>query len=421
MKKYFIWTIGCQMNKAESSRIEDLFINSGYKPSPSIKNTDIILINTCVVRQSAEDKVIGMLNYLKGMHAINSDLKILVTGCFVDSNASVLYKKYPHVSGFFKAGDYNSISAWFKSEITELPETDIETNITGCCAIVPINQGCNNFCSYCIVPYRRGREISRPPDNIINEIRKIALLQIKEVTLVGQNVNSYGHDLENGWSLSRLLKEINDIEGLERIRFLTNHPKDMEIELINTISELNKVCKQINLPLQAGNNRVLEAMNRGYTREHYFKLIDSIKARIPDISLSTDIIVGFPGETREEFEDTLDALRQIRFDVVHAAMYSTRTGTPAAKKYIDDITPERKKERLFEIEKLQTDIAFEINSGLTGSTLEILIEGKKKNKWFGRTRSNKLVFIKSEKDIINKTVYAEITSATAWSLQADLK
>jgi tRNA-2-methylthio-N6-dimethylallyladenosine synthase len=421
MKKYYIWTIGCQMNKAESRRIESLLQSADYLPQAGPQDSDLIVINTCVVRQGAEDKVAGMLNYLKGTQKLNPDREIAVTGCFVDSNTDLLKKKYPHISGFFKAGDFESFSKWFLAN-HDVPTggSPIQTKKTSdCCALIPIIQGCNNFCSYCIVPYRRGREISRPLRDVVAEASELVSGGIKEITLVGQNVNSYGQDLSVKSDLSDLLRELHDLPGLSRIRFLTNHPKDMADKLIETMASLDRVCRQVNLPLQAGSNAVLSAMNRRYTREHYLSLTGRIKAKIPDISLSTDIIVGFPGETDEQFEETLDMVRRIRFDTVHSAMYSTRPGTSASLNLKDDIPPEIKKSRLMQLENLQAIISSENNSLSIGTTEEVLVEGSKDSKWYGRTKSNKLVFFKSGADVLNRVVRLKVISASAWSLQAE--
>jgi tRNA-2-methylthio-N6-dimethylallyladenosine synthase len=421
MKKYHIWTIGCQMNKAESRRIEALIQSADYETTAVLRDADLIVINTCVVRQSAEDKVSGMLNYLKGTQKENPGRQIAVTGCFVDSNTDILKKKYPHVSGFFKAGDYDSFAAWFEERRDDNSRafTEPSRKTSECCALVPIIQGCNNFCTYCIVPYRRGREISRSPEEIFEEIEGLVSGGIKEVTLVGQNVNSYGHDLKHKSDLSDLLVDLNKLQELLRIRFLTNHPKDMADKLIGTMTSLDKVCRQVNLPLQAGSNAVLASMNRHYTRDHYLSLTEQIKSSIPDISLSTDIIVGFPGETDHQFEETLDMVRKIRFDAVHSAIYSNRPGTEAARILKDNIPPEVKKARFVELENLQAVIASENNAEIVGTTVEILVEGKKNSKWYGRTKSNKLVFFESAIDRLNRIENVKVVSASAWSLQAE--
>jgi len=285
-------------------------------------------------------------------------------------------------------------------------------------AFVPIIQGCDNFCSYCVVPYRRGREKSRPMLEIVREVSQLAKRGTKQVTLLGQNVNSYGHDLPAQPNLSDLLTELSDIDGLARIRFLTNHPKDISQKLVETIASLDKVCKHISLPFQAGDNDILKAMRRGYTIEQYRQLVKAIRGHIPEMALSTDVIVGFPGETEEQFDRTLVLLEEIRFDTVHVAVYSPRPGTIASRKHGDNVPPETKKERLNKIEALHSKIAGEINCLLRGETVEVLVEGNKKGKWYGRTRSDKLVFFEDEGDYLGQLVNVTVSKTSPWALQA---
>lgn len=285
-------------------------------------------------------------------------------------------------------------------------------------AYVPIIQGCNNFCSYCIVPYRRGREKSLPPDEVICEVARLVDIGVKEVTLLGQNVNSYGQDLSVKASLSDLLVALDVINGLHRIRFLTNHPKDMSRKLIKTIASLDKVCRHINLPLQSGDDGILAAMRRGYTSAHYRQLVDSIRRDISGVAMSTDVIVGFPNESHKQFEETVGMLEEIKFDTVHVAAYSPRSGTSASREHEDNIPAEIKKERLNQIEEIQTSIAANINSTLVGKTLEVLVEGKKNSKCFGRTRSNKLVFFDGDDNCLGRLVDVTIVKTSAWALQA---
>jgi len=412
MPKYHIWTIGCQMNKAETRGISDYLESLGYASSDDPKDADLVILNTCVVRQSAESKVIGTLGYLKGLKRPGQT--IMVTGCFVDSDIPGLRKHYPQVDLFFRPGELDALRRWMaesgESVISEPPTT------TEVAAYVPIIQGCNNFCSYCIVPFRRGREKSRPPDEIIYEVERLAQRGVREVTLVGQNVDSYGHDLPGKSDLAGLLRELNSIEGLWRIRFLTNHPKDMSHRLIDAMASLDKVCEQINLPAQAGDNDILKAMRRGYTIEQYRDLVRRIREKVPGIALSTDLIVGFPGETDEQFQHTLELVRNVRFDNVFCAMYSPRPETLAARQYEDSVPKEVKETRHKAIEDLQTQIATEINAGLLGSTVEALVEGKKSGKWFGRTRTNKLVFFSGETDHTGRLVDIEVTHTSPWHL-----
>lgn len=421
MPSYYIWTIGCQMNKAESQKMADHLETFGYQRTDALQKADLVILNTCVVRQSAESKVLGMLGYLKGMKNQKPDLSILVTGCFVDSDIEQLEKNFPHVDLFIKPSDYIGLCNWAErqspvitEDIVRLPSNH-EVTVS---VFIPIIQGCNNFCSYCIVPYRRGREMSRPIDEIASEVIELAKHGTREVTLLGQNVNSYGHDLPVPSDLSDLLSELNHIVGLERIRFLTNHPKDMSRQLILAIGSLDKVCQHINLPLQSGSNHVLNAMKRGYTAEQYRHLIGNIRRQMPEVALSTDVIVGFPDENDEQFKQTLAMLEEIRFDTVHVATYSPRPGTAAAKEYQDNIPPEIKKERLYKVEEIQTRIAADINSRLTGKTVDVLVEGNKGGKWYGRTRSNKLVFFESSDDCLGRLVDVIIIKASPWALQA---
>jgi tRNA-2-methylthio-N6-dimethylallyladenosine synthase len=401
------------MNKAESERLGNLFEQIGYNPAASIEEADLILLNSCVIRQSAENKVVSKIGALKSLKKNNPDLKIALTGCLVDSNIDKLKKRFPIVDYFFAAGE---MPPWINESLT----SNIIPVKPSASTFINIIQGCNNFCSYCIVPYRRGREKSRTVDEIVCEAKTLVERGAKEIILVGQNVDSYGHDLPGKPDLAALLTEINDIDGLKRLRFLTNHPKDMSDRLIDAIANLDKVCEEINLPVQAGDDAILKAMRRGYTSGHYRELVKRIRSKVPDIAISTDVIVGFPGETEEQFRATVNLLEELRFDNVHIAAYSPRTGTIASREYIDDIPPEVKKERVDIIEKLQEAIATEINAGLLDKTVEVLVEGKKKGKWHGRSRSGKLVFFNDKKDLLGQVVYVKIEKTSPWSLQGSI-
>ena len=422
--RYHIWTIGCQMNKAESQWIANYLELLGYQATPIFQNADLVVLNTCVVRKSAEDKVLGTIGYLKGIKNSNPSLSILVTGCFVDSQIEELQRLHPHVDLFFNPGDYLGLIDWLQKQSTVIPKIEgsllhVNKHSTSTC-FVPIIQGCNNFCSYCIVPYRRGREKSRPAEEIVHEVNELVKCGTKEVTLLGQNVNSYGYDLLVHSDLSDLLNDLNNIDGLARIRFLTNHPKDMSQKLISTIASLDKVCEHINLPFQAGDNDILKAMRRDYTIEQYRQLIDTIRNHVCEIALSTDVIVGFPGETEKGFNKTLDFIEEIRFDTVHIATYSPRPDTIASK-YEDNVPPEIKKERLYKIEALQTKIADEINAQLRNKTLEVLVEGTKRGKWYGRTRNDKLAFFENDNDYSGQLVNVTINKTSPWALQGEIK
>ena len=413
MPKYHIWTIGCQMNKAESERLASRFEELGYEAADNAAEADLIVLNSCVVRQSAESRVVNKLHVLKKLKKSRPDTVLALTGCLVNADTDRLRKSYPHVDHFFKAGDY---PPWLeKSDTLSLPPRPSPA------VYVTISQGCDNFCSYCIVPYRRGRERSRPASEIVCEVKELVRRGAKEVTLLGQNVDSYGHDLPGRPDLADLLAELNEIDGLARLRFLTNHPKDMSLKLIEAIAGLDKVCEQITLPVQAGSDDILKAMKRGYTVAQYRGLVKQIRKNIPGVALSTDVIVGFPTETEDQFRQTIDLLSEMKFDTVHIAAYSPRTGTAADREFDDDIPSAEKKERLGKVERLQEEIQTEINARLTGKTVGILVEGRNRDKWYGRTRTDKLVFFSSSNDYLGQIVKAKIDKTSPWSLQGKIQ
>ncbi len=397
------------MNKAESERLAAYLEYLGYNSAETPDKSDLIILNSCVVRQSAENRVINKLHTLKNIKKTRPEVKLAVTGCLVESDSSRLKKVFPFVDYFFAAGSFPEFLGEYHVE-KMLPRSPLVATY------VPIMQGCNNFCAYCIVPYRRGRERSRPLAEIVKEVTGLVERGVKEVTLLGQNVDSYGHDLADQSDLADLLRALNPIEGLLRIRYLTNHPKDMKDKLIETIAGLDKVCEQINLPVQAGDDVTLKAMRRGYTQEHYRQLIARIRSKIPGIALSTDIIVGFPSETDTQFESTYNLLADLKFDMVHVAAYSPRAGTLAAREMPDDVTPEVKNLRLKKIEGLQTGIAGDINAGLQDQIVEVLVEGQEKERWFGRTRTDKLVFFQAEGVYQSRLVTIKINRTSPWSL-----
>lgn len=417
---YYIWTMGCQMNKAESSDIAEHLDSLSMQPVKQAREADLAVLNTCVVRQNAEDKVTGMLGYLKGLKAENPSLRIAVTGCFVTSDMEDMNKRYPHVDHFFLPGELEDFKGWIYQVYKKSEARAGYCSRSGVNAYLPIIQGCNNFCTYCIVPYRRGRERSRKPAEILEQASRLLDNGAREITLVGQNVNTYGKDLPEKSSLAELLHELEKIDGLKRIRFLTNHPKDMGHDLIQAIAVLPKVCHHACLPLQAGDNVILNAMNRHYTLEDYRSLVGRIRSAVPDMALSTDIIVGFPGETEQQYRNTFNAIRDIRFDAVHVAAYSTRSGTSASRDLQDDVESEVKLRRLHEIENLEKEILTGINTALIGKEVEVLVEGRKGGKWYGRTGSDKLVFFEDQQGQTGQLVRVRVTSATAWSLQGEL-
>ena len=427
MPHYFIWTIGCQMNKAESRQIAGYLDSAGYQATTSFAHADLVVLNTCVVRQSAEDKILGTLGLVKGLKSKRPNLQILVTGCFVNSHTQELQRRFPHVDLLFKPGHYPELIAWAQQQGMPIEQRlpryarNDSRLAPSPCALIPIIQGCDNFCSYCIVPHRRGREVSRPVGEIVYEVAELVSQGVREVTLLGQNVDSYGHDLPGRPDLADLLNELSNIDELVRIRFLTNHPKDLSPKLIETMASVSKVCEHLELPVQSGDDDILKAMRRGYTVERYRDLVHTIRRKIPHISLSTDVIVGFPGETEEQFEHSLSLVREMRFDVVHVAAYSPRSGTIAWREYQDNIPAEVKKERLDKIEEFQTAIASEINSQLQAKEMEVLVEGRKGGKWFGRTRSNKLVFFEDAGDWLGQLAIVDIQKTSPWSLGGQVK
>jgi len=413
MANYYVWTIGCQMNKAESERLGSYLEQLGFQAVPTAEQADLIVLNSCVVRQSAENRVINKLSALRSLKRLRPGLTLAVTGCLVNSHLDQLKQRFPHVDHFFQPGDcpqwLGEVGSW--PVIPQQPSPGV---------FVPIIQGCNNFCAYCIVPYRRGRERSRPVAELVDEVRELVRHGAREVTLLGQNVDSYGHDLADKPDLADLLAELNTVGELARIRFLTNHPKDMTQKLIDAIAGLEKVCEYVSLPLQAGNNDILKVMGRGYTVEQYRQLIAEMRRKIPGVALSTDVIVGFPSETEEQFEQTVSVLAELRFDNVHVAAYSPRPGTIAAREYEDGIPPAEKRRRLDRVEQLQERIAAEINNQLLGQTVEVLVEGKKQGKWQGRTGTGKLVFFSEDGNYMGQLVRIMIDRATPWSLQGSV-
>jgi tRNA-2-methylthio-N6-dimethylallyladenosine synthase len=408
MPKYHIWTIGCQMNKAESERLGSYFEKLGYEPG-AVNEAELVVLNSCVVRQSAEDRVTNKLDNLKSLKKARPDMLLAVTGCLVNADTKSLGKRFPQVDYFFGPGEQ---PPWLEG-----PQEPILPEKPSVAAYVPIIQGCDNFCSYCIVPYRRGREKSRPPQEIVAEVRELVGRGAREVTLLGQNVDSYGHDLKDKPDLADLLYGLNDIEGLWRIRFLTNHPKDMSLKLIEAVAALDKVCEQLTLPVQSGNDKILRAMKRGYDVEHYRKLVSQIRAKVPEIALSTDILLAFPGESEAQFRETADLLSELNFDTVHIAAYSPRPGTFAARKLADDAPPAEKKRRLEYIERLQEKIASGLNARHKGKMVEVLVEGEKKGRWWGRTRTDKLVFFNDSRDCRGKLLKIRVEKTSPWSFQ----
>ena len=419
MQKYYVWTIGCQMNKADSERMESALGQMGLASTGSPKDADVVVLNSCVVRQGAEDKVTGMLTSLKPLKQGDPDKIVALMGCMVGPKTDSLSARFPYVDVFMRPQQYAPLIDLLANRMGIDPEGCVGplTARPDVTAYVPIIHGCDKFCSFCIIPYRRGREVSRPVEDVVTEVRLLARRGVKEVTLLGQNVDSYGHDLPGGPDLGDLLAAVHDVDELERVRFLTSHPNDMSDHIIESVARFDKVCEHINLPFQAGDDEVLAKMRRGYTNDEYRTLIDKIRERVPGVSLSTDVIVGFCGETDEQFGRTLELIRDLRFDKVHAAAYSPREGTIAGRTLEDDVPHEVKQARLKILEEQQEQILTELNARLLGCTTQVLVEGRKRDRWYGRNRNDKLVFFDDERDVTGNLVGITIDKTGPWSLQ----
>lgn len=434
-KKYLIFTYGCQMNVRDSETIAGLLEAMGYVEAASPEEADLILFNTCSVRHSAENKVYGKLGEIMSLKKKNPDILIAFGGCMAQlaevrqklkkQRVDVVFGTHnihelPHLIQKVRESQLPVFKVWEREGqvIESLPSK----RQNGISAFVNIMYGCNNFCSYCIVPYTRGRERSRHFADIIKEVEELAANGYKEVTLLGQNVNSYGRGLDVKIDFADLLRRVNAVEGIERIRFTTSHPKDVSDKLIDTIAECSKVCEHIHMPLQAGSNTVLQRMNRSYTREHYLELVGKIRNKIPGIAITSDLIVGFPGETEEDFRQTLDMVEKVRFDAAFTFMYSPRSGTKAAL-FGDQVSLEEKKERLQRLNDVQYRIATEINESLAGTVQEVLAEGPSKTnkeKLTSRTRTNRIVIFSGPKTLIGKLINVKIVKARTFSLFGEL-
>ena len=419
MDSYYIWTVGCQMNKADSERLESALGQMGLARTGSPKDANVLVLNSCVVRQNAEDKVVGQLTSLKPLKEAGPDKVLALMGCMVGPKTAALETRFPYVDVFIRPQQFDPLIELLGDRLGVDPEGCVGplTATPDVATYVPIIHGCDKFCTFCIIPYRRGREVSRPLPEVVRETELLVDRGVKEVTLLGQNVDSYGHDLSGSEDLADLLEAVDGVEGIERVRFLTSHPNDMSDRIIDVVAGLDKVCEHFNLPFQAGDDEILTRMRRGYTNMQYRALVDKIRARVPNASLSTDVIVGFSGETEERFRETFQLIEDIRFDKVHAAAYSTREGTIAARKLEDDVPADEKKTRLKEIEELQKGVQSQINAALEGETVEVLIEGTKDGKARGRNRNDKLVYIEDAAERVGEVVDVEITKSSPWSLQ----
>jgi tRNA-2-methylthio-N6-dimethylallyladenosine synthase len=420
-KQFHVWTIGCQMNEADSAKIAATLQEAGYTPTADERDADIVILNSCVVRQAAEDKVAGKLNSLIRLKRERPEVSVVLTGCMVTNQQERLRERFPHVDLFFDPSDFGELErvapeiSSLGDDLSQLPHyyQDPASPTSRVSAYVPIIYGCNFLCSYCIVPYRRGKERSRAMVEIVSEVERLVANGVREVTLLGQTVNAYGHDLPDRPGLADLLRAVDTVPGLERLRFLTSHPKYMSDEIIAAMAEVSSVCEHMNLPVQAGDNEVLRRMRRTYSRDFWIDRIQLTRERMPGVSVATDIIVGFPGETDAQFQQTYDLLELVRCDKVHLAMYSPRPGTLSAR-WDDDIPVDEKRRRHQTLERLQERIQTEIHAENVGQTFEVLVEGRSKGRWTGRTRGNTLIHFDDPGELTGMLVDVRVTESSPW-------
>ncbi len=431
--KYYIWTEGCQMNVADSQRVASALERLGYTFTPEAEEADVIVLNTCVVRQSAEDRAYGRLSSLRPIKERRPETVINLMGCLVGVRGNEqLRQRFPFVDVFSPPSDPGPLISFLtQNEARQMQgeekarqdaildeEFILPAHERGrlVSVHVPVVYGCSHACTFCIIPYRRGVERSRRVGEIVAEIRALVEQGVKEVTLLGQIVDRYGKDLPDGPDLAGLLRVVHEIEGLERIRFLTSHPNYFTEDLMRTVAELPKVMPHIEIPVQAGDDEVLARMKRGYTQADYRRIVEKIRKLIPGASIATDIIVGFPGESEEQFMQTYRLLEDLRLDVAHLARYSPRPGTVAQRRMVDDVPEEEKMRRFRMLEALQEHISAEINATYLGQRVEVLFEEKVKERWKGRTPTNKLVFVESQEDLRGRILPVTITWTGPWSM-----
>lgn len=436
MKKFSIITFGCQMNKHDSEKIAGILQGSGFQYEEDLSNADIIIFNTCTVRESADGRLFGQLGNIKKLKEEKPDLIVAIGGCLAQSYGRELLFQFPQLDIVFGTHNINRFSYLLNERIksgNKVFELKSEDNYNVSClptlrekpflAWVSIMQGCNNFCSYCIVPYVRGKQWSRSSYEIIEEVKNLALDGVIEITLLGQNVNSYGKDLNDEMNFPQLLEKLSQNSKLKRIRFITSHPKDFDNETVKVVAESEILCNHFHFPLQSGSNKVLQDMNRRYTKEQYLKLIDEIYRMIPDASITTDIIVGFPTETEEDFLETLDIVERAKFDSAFTFIYSPRSGTKAIG-FEDVSSDEEKMNRFNRLVDKQINISQMKNNCLIGKNLDILVEDfskKDKKMLMGRTKTNKIVNFIGDSNLIGKIVNVKIILAKAYYLIGELK
>ena len=434
MKKLYLQTYGCQMNQYDSERITQVMGPMDYERTDRIETADLVILNTCSVRDRAEQKVYSALGRWKELKEQREGIVIGVGGCVAQQEGAKLLKRLPHLDLVFGTHNIHKLPQMVEQvqvsrtrpvetalyrEPSYMEDPQSRPDVRGAKAFVTIMQGCNKVCSFCIVPYVRGREVSRPSGKIVDEIKSLIRQGVKEVMLLGQNVNSYGKTSPGEISFAELLSRVNGIDGLQRIRFTTSHPQDLSPELIEAFATLDKLCEHLHLPVQSGADSVLFRMRRGYTRDEYLARIDRLRQRCPDVALSTDIIVGFPGETDAEFADTLEMLRQVEYDEIYSFVYSPRPQTVSAKIYDDDVGNEIKKARLQQVQSLQKEISLKKNRESIGNVEEILVDGNsrlKNGQMMGRTRANRIVNLAGDETLVGSLLPVRIIGATANSL-----
>ena len=433
-KKYFLKTYGCQMNEHDSENMKAILEEMGFKETENMEDADLVLLNTCSIRENAHNKVFGMLGRAKHLKSTKKDLIVGIAGCMAQEEvvAQEILKKYKWMD--FVLGTHN-IEQLSELVYDSLKKHELKIEAQSCegkvleglpttrnskvKAFVNIMYGCDKFCTYCIVPYTRGKQRSRKPDDIIKEVEQLVKDGYQEVTLLGQNVNAYGKDLNIDYTMTDLLTDVAKT-NINRIRFVTSHPWDFTDDMIETIAKYENIMPSIHLPVQSGNNEILKLMGRRYTKEEYLTLFNKIKEKIPNVSITTDIIVGFPNETEEQFNDTLDLVNKCKFDLAFTFIFSKRVGTPAEKMQ-DNISLEEKEERLYKLNELINKYALENNEKLLNKTVKVLVEGPsdKNNMLMGYTDTNKLVNIKGPKEIIGKIVDVKIIQIKTWSLDGE--
>jgi tRNA-2-methylthio-N6-dimethylallyladenosine synthase len=431
-KRFHIITQGCQMNIRDSEAMAGLLVGMGYQPTANPGEADIILLNTCTVREAADDKAYGRLGELRDLKRRRPGLILGIAGCLVQKDRDRVRERAPYLDLIFGVHNIHRLPELIRQvrdgcmpvyEVWDRSDRDRPLPVPPALRGSPVRgfvniiHGCNKFCTFCIVPYVRGRERSVPPETVVEEVASLAAQGYREVTLLGQNVDSYGHDLTPRRDLADLLRLVHQVEGIDRIRFTTNHPRDMTRRLIRTVAELPKVCEHIHLPVQAGDDRVLRRMHRAYTVAQYSATVDAIREAMPGGSITTDVIVGFPGETDAEFDGTIRLVNDLRFDAVNTAVYSPRDGTPAAG-YPDQVPEETRRRRLHSLNHLVERMAAEVNQPLVGTRQETLVDSVgNRGGIVGRTRTNKVVTLDGGPELVGRTIPVEILSAGSWVLR----